>query len=314
MTLSVIALFCDNDFDKIPAFLENTKKALNGIDYELILVDNRNEQSKLKLPNNVKTVSYGRNVYLWEGRKLGFTNARGKYIWFVDIDDELCPVNADFFKERDEDLICFNSIWVEDGIKKQCANPYNLEYTVTDTWFFNRVWQKLIKNAVWNKFYKRTVLEEVYFNYPMYLELVFMEDMLLNTLFLSRMKSLRFSLDNFYEYNHNTGDSLKKEYKDIAPLKRLLTGFDSGIALLGSIMNEECQEASGIKVDSIYYGSFLFLMKKYSICTTVIKTQYLNLLLNYFDKKYIKDRIATVDIPESDKQEILLKLKKMASV
>ena len=304
MTLSVVALFCDRDVAGIPLFLENIEKSLKGITHEVILVDNRNNQTQLEIPNNVKIISYGRNVYLWEGRKLGFMNSKGKYIWFCDMDDKPLPVREDFFKNRDEDLITFNSFWIENGVKKYCAQPYNIQYTASDTCFFNRTWQKMIKNAVWNKFYKRTVLEKVYLNYPMYMEIVFTEDMLLNALNLISVNSIRFSTEFFYEYNYNTGDSVKEKYTSIEPIERLLTGFDTTIALMDQIMSKECQESTGIKVDAIYYGSFLFIFKKYDICIPEIRADFLKLMKKYFDRDYIFQRIDTVEISEESKAEI----------
>lgn len=54
MTLSVVALFCDRDVAGIPLFLENIEKALKGITHEVILVDNRNNQTQLEIPIMLK--------------------------------------------------------------------------------------------------------------------------------------------------------------------------------------------------------------------------------------------------------------------
>ena len=87
MLLSVVILFTDNDSSFLEGAIKSIRNNIKFSDYEIILVDNRNNQKEKIFLNDVKIVSKGYNLNCFEGRRFGFENSKGDFIWNFDVDD-----------------------------------------------------------------------------------------------------------------------------------------------------------------------------------------------------------------------------------
>ena len=107
--LSIIVLFCDKDVWHIPELVEYAKETCKG-DYEVVLIDNRNDKSQ-PLPDFGWQVHEAPGIGTFEGRRFALTKCKGKYVWFIDADDKFLDwsgfINPD---EQDADFIIFNAV------------------------------------------------------------------------------------------------------------------------------------------------------------------------------------------------------------
>lgn len=126
MDLSIIILFCDKDFCFLDDKLKELKQKVK-LSYEVLLLDNR-EKNKTPLifkDKNVKLFSYGKNYYNYSRHTL-VKKATGKYIWFIDVDDNIFEVSEDFKQliEQNEKKYCFSFITDENPeIEETVASP-----------------------------------------------------------------------------------------------------------------------------------------------------------------------------------------------
>lgn len=178
--LSVILTFWDGDYDQLPHIVEKIVKHIR-IPYELILVDNReknvsdepeklaerlnaqvrgasvksstSESESVSATTAFETVSSsflgcvhyksGYNASCIPGRIFGAKQSSGKYLWFIDVDDDVDEIADSSFLENDADILSFyyNSIPSDSR-----SNPLESEFG------------KFIYNcgvSVWNKWYLR---------------------------------------------------------------------------------------------------------------------------------------------------------------
>lgn len=86
--------------------------------------DNTNDILKLNQKNhiNLRIINHAKNKGLGGGRNTGIREARGKYLWFVDSDDEIVTcgfVDAlSLAMEKDLDVLCFNYCRIDEEGKE----------------------------------------------------------------------------------------------------------------------------------------------------------------------------------------------------
>lgn len=136
LDLSIIMLFCDKDF----CYLENKLKELKqkiSLSYEILLLDNRenNKDPISELDENVKYFSYGKNCYNYSRHSI-VKHASGKYVWFIDVDDEIFNID-ETFKEyilSNEEEICFNFILSNEEKPGQIKNASRTYSPIWSRW------------------------------------------------------------------------------------------------------------------------------------------------------------------------------------
>lgn len=143
MKLSVVILFCDKDVKYLYGFLKQLESHI-FTEYEIILIDNR-EKDKTQISTKYKLIKPKENIFLFEGRRIGFENSSGEYIWNVDVDDEIIGniYTSDF--KSNADVIQFyydvNGMQLKPGDHKPV---------------------RMFGNNVWSRFYKSSKLKEAY--------------------------------------------------------------------------------------------------------------------------------------------------------
>lgn len=155
--------------EAIESVLKQTYK-----NFELILVDDGSRDNSYNIINDYSKKDDRIKVYKKENggisstRNFGILKATGKYIAFIDNDDEykenLLSDNIVLLEKYDADIVKFNKTKVSIGDK-------NKSYTTSKTDFSiefledNEIWKNFDKinkfgGTIWNAIYKRSFLEE----------------------------------------------------------------------------------------------------------------------------------------------------------
>lgn len=281
MKLSVITMFCDGT-EHLYKWIKNTQKNIT-IDKEIIIVDNTEKQTIPEI-DGVKVVKAGGNVMQWAGRRKGVEASTGDYVFLVDDDDDVLPLNN--WKWNGEDVICFNYLgkYPEDDKDYICSNPYLVEYTASAEHFFHQQWREQIKHMVWNKFIKKDFLMNIYKGLP-YFEISFFEDCLLNLFLMAKAKTVTFSRDAYYRYYFGTGISTKKKYTNIKPIERLFAGVWTALKVFKMSFSEEMQEFAGIRTVEVFAGALTYALQKFENVDDSILEEFTKLIGKYFEKE-----------------------------
>lgn len=210
MKLSIIILFCDKDVK----YLHDLLKQLEGhvfCNYEIILIDNRTKD-KTEIITKYKIIKPKENIYLFEGRRIGFENSTGDYIWFVDVDDDIIgDVYQDDFNQN-TDIIQFyydiNGWQIPPGVHEPIEQ---------------------FGPGVWCRFFKATKLQEVYKPITRRnLKVHTFEDEILLNLVLQTNSSYSYIDRMIYKYRIDRSNIIKLKIKKFTKedFERYIVGYD----------------------------------------------------------------------------------------
>lgn len=192
-------------------------------DYEVIFVndgstDNTLEKlEKLKKEDNRVKIITTINQGTGKARETGLANAKGKYIFFCDPDDEitadLLSDNIPLLDKSGAEMCIFS--WISKNINK------TTDYAISDepvfisnnkdfAFKFDYLFSKGNMFSIWNKIYRRDVLLPFLGEFP---SMSIGEDFLLNLRIYKNIKKVSINLGkSYYIYHSNTG-SADKSYK-----------------------------------------------------------------------------------------------------
>lgn len=189
--ISIIVIFCDKDTKFLSQYIAYFKKLT--FERELILVDNREKDtSSIDEYNCYKIVSMHKNLGCAAGRKLGFDNSNGDYVWFNDIDDvpfdidsstieKLYKIKPDIFRGKDMPFFTVQEKLIEKFDKKEA-----------------------MKNTLlWNKIFKRELLEKAFKNISYSDMIVLYEDIYISYFIMYYANSYFLSNSFIYYYNNS---------------------------------------------------------------------------------------------------------------
>lgn len=276
MKLSIVVLFSDRDKNLFRAWFEQTQKNVE-VEHEVIAVDNTSDGS-LEQIEGAKVVRGGRDVGCFAGRKLGFKQSVGQYIWYCDGDDETLPLKA---FDYTADLVCFNYLAKHKGEEEKhiCKDPYVMPYKATAKTFYHAYWKNMCKNMVWNKFIRRELLENIYNAVPDF-ELYTSEDAFLSVLLEMTIRSVEFDNKAFYLYYLNNGMS-ENTITDIERFKRVFRGTKEAWACYKLMTTDEQRAESGIRVEDLMIGLCKYALDQNKWADAVFK-DYCKFLVEYF--------------------------------
>ncbi len=206
---------CYNVSKYIEQCIKSIEESCLNLTYEIITVEDFSTDDtyfKLidlsKYNQFIKIIKNCKNEGLGNSRNIGFSNAIGKYVWFVDSDDwidsSMTSLLVSEMIENDLDVLSFNLVKVK-GLSSEVIKPFNLNTSVVKG--YNFIKQNL--NTIWfngsscNKLYSRSFLLSNNIVFP---SLAFLEDNLFSfkvKYFADRFKHINVSA-YFYRFNQES--------------------------------------------------------------------------------------------------------------
>lgn len=221
-SISIVCLVYDGNVKYLKKFLTYTKRI--EIDYEVIVVDNRNDKSKPLNVKDVTLVETEKNLGILDGRRAGFEACHNEYVWFVDIDDEILSVkNRDY---GNSDIICFSFY----DIHYNTTRPHS--QIITGSKVCSRETLNDINIMLWHKWFKRDVLEKAYQQIPHFF-CIYSEDVLVTIAALGFAESVR-CLDTLpmYKYSSSQSSITQRKIDTKEDVDKLFIGFEEVVKLL----------------------------------------------------------------------------------
>lgn len=195
-------------------------------DYEVIVVDDcsTNADSVKMLQDislqheNIRIVNNDHNLRAGGSRNHGIREAKGKYLWFVDQDDQIekqCLGHILEVMESDQlDYVSFNYLhfsdmdeytWVED-VTTPCEVMSGQEYALNV--LGGKLWENHWSTSVWHQVYRKGFLVEhdAYFN-----EFSFYEEFGVRIPALMYAERMRVIPGTFYHYRFNKNSVIHTE-------------------------------------------------------------------------------------------------------
>lgn len=295
MKLTIGILFTDKDYGYLKELINRIKLCIKNIDYEIIFFDNRNNfKNKLTFLKNYKVLNTGfGNKYQFEARKQIINQADGDYIWFVDADDDVVPLDFDLnellelnydiygfsFKETLEDDTEKKTILDNELILKNCINKNSINMMTS-------LWCRIIKKDIFKKAVNK--LNDSY-------SISFGEDLLFVFLTLQIAKSFYKSEHIIYNYNHKTATACVKDFskKSEDDLYRFLQGIDSFTKICHKYIPMKKIKSLGFSIENATCSNIL----EKAICTKNIEYQKImfNAIENNISEKVINEEISYID-------------------
>ena len=153
MKLTVAIVYCDKDKQYVPGLIRNIEDCVK-FPHEIVLVDNTTEGDRV-----------GEGRYFWmggnrsaaQGRKKASELAEGDYIWFVDADDEVFPLEE---PDGNFDMYVYGYEIFSGKDDLFRAEPEG-DYVIEGEWLFNRTTYDYLGQTLWNKIIRLSVVREV---------------------------------------------------------------------------------------------------------------------------------------------------------
>lgn len=301
--ISLIIPFRDTNLILFNKMLNSIKKQnLNHMD--VIFIDDNSENSqiykKIIEKNNFRYYKFNKDpskFNLGQCRDFGVTKALGKYIWFIDSDDEIVEDSIDFLMDK------FNKYPDIDYIFFGYANKYNdklvnifnndIEFIYD---FSSQNWNKKLNiffyenfQSDWRVCFKKEFIEKNHIYHHSDIEKY--EDIYFSIKYKIKSKKVYFTTKTLYLYNRlNSFSTLNTLSKDMSRKLRIIP--------LKKIYTEE-KKAPLFNYFSNYYDSFFLfddyknIYEKLDIYKKMIKKNYKfrNLKTLGFTKKWLFQNI-----------------------
>ena len=226
-------------------------------DYEILMINDGSPDNSLLTANTIAennpncSVLSQDNKGLGGARNLGITNAKGKFILFLDADDILTKQDFSFLRNENADIIEFSAERVTDKGEKVGSVLMNELEVKTDgmTYFLNNN----SINSACNKIYASAFLKT---NNFLFLEHIYSEDFEFNTRLFSLAK-LVYSKSEALQYFVNSENSITRN-NDKAQKDKLLKDY---LIIGDSIRRFQISNELESNI------SFQYFQKKYTILT-----------------------------------------------
>lgn len=284
-------------FERCLNSLENLN---SGIKYEIIIVDDgskpentRRYKKSLKSKSLNVTFFHKENGGVSSARNFGILHSKGKYICFMDVDDEEIVENINI-SSLNKNL---NLLIYDVGMKNLLSNKtkrfsLNENTQVIPTLKLSRFLLKDgLLNWVFGKFYSRSFLlnNKLYFDESMKTG----EDYCFNLNVLAHTLSIGYINKILYIYNYDpNSDFLRKVKFPLICLKNAVTLYNLRLGVLNRMKNKEKSKLNenlvSDLVDSIFYcyvGSIVGRKKSINKeCINAINTYTKSVSLNFSSK------------------------------
>lgn len=303
--LSIVIITYDGDFKYLSRILDFIKNRV-FVSYEVIIIDNReSNKEQIKLFDNVKIFPQHKNLLQFEGRRRSIPLCNGKYIWFVDCDDEIFMVKRDLESLITSDVICFSTSEKSEIIKLSPFVNYRKYYLGNDRIYtlsqeeFKKTEMKfgrLCCVTLWNKWIKKDILLDIYKTLPENERIVASEDVFYVCAALYRSKNIQICSDFIYMYNRGLSKGAAKTVT-FKNFNHIIIGYDKSRELINSIPDEYYH--TDTIVDVSYFISRIRILEENDKTKDALK-----IIIQYFSKTEIIDGVNNlIDYYKKEKKE-----------
>ena len=282
-------------------------------DIEIIIVNDASKgnckeiiEEYLKNDSRIKYIEHSENKSLIQARKTGNINSIGKYIMYVDSDDEIeinaCEEIFNIVKNKDYDIVSFGTKVISNDKTKfiEWALSTN-RFNIDSKFLLCEVVNQRISHNMWNKVFHRRIIEKL-IEYISDTPIMNAEDMLQCLIAFYFSKSYKVIQKPLYIYYADIGVS-NKNTNEIDINKYDYLCRSTKIALdefYNFLVKVKSNIAYGFLFSKLYYNQYNYLFEK-------IKNndkKYLNIIEKYFDKSIISQYLHLQKYNEIEKNEL----------
>lgn len=262
--ISIIIPFIEKHFNTTISLIKSLPNCISE-KYQVILINNSGSYKdvetfkKAGVPTDNLLVlnNDGKNLLPFNSRRLGSENAKGKWIWYIDADDEVSKLSEETIStlfRNNSDVIRFSEKLVKD--KKEFHLPYynvsiipdeikDKELTVPSVnWCLHPIFTN--KDFYMTKVYPRIKDIDVDFFYG--------EDTLLLRNIIHEYKTIKDVEDNLYSYNFELGES-HSVIRTVDSIKFLIHEYPLVVKAYNSMFTEH--ELALMDMDSFAYKNII---------------------------------------------------------
>ena len=265
-------------------------------DIEIIIVNDASQgnckeiiEEYQKKDNRIKYIEHSENKSLLQARKTGNIASTGKYIMYVDSDDEIeinaCEEIFNVIKNEDYDIVSFGTKVISNDKTKfiQWALSTN-RFKIDSKFLLCEVINQKISHNMWNKVFHRRIIEKVIENISD-IQIMNAEDMLQCLIAFYFAKSYKVIQKHLYIYYADIGLSNKNTDEiDIDKYDYLCRSTKIALdEFYNFLVKVKSNIAYGFLFSKIYYNQYNYLFEK-------IKNnneEYIKIIEKYFDKSII---------------------------
>jgi hypothetical protein len=286
MLLTIGILFCDKDLIYLENLLKNIKDKILINDYEIILLDNRNNfESDISFLNDYKVLNLNNgNIYQLAGRKKIIENANGKYIWFVDADDDIFLIDESFIEiiNQENDINVFSYLQITNEKEFWCEE--------NDLFFEGDLLQpdcyKL--SCLWNKWLKTEKLKEISKLVPDEIRASASEDNFYNLMMLKNSNTLSYHKNFIYTFNSERSNSAIIDYSNnIEKFKKCFFGLEETNNLIKKYITNEDLEKLHLNLERA--DCYFYLKKIFETTNAEAQKEMFEIIKTYFSDDVLKE-------------------------
>ena len=279
---------------------------------EIIIVNDASQgnckeiiEEYLKKDNRIKYIEHSENKSLLQARKTGNIASSGKYIMYVDSDDEIeinaCEEIFNVIKNEDCDIVSFGTKVISNDKTKfiQWALSTN-RFKIDSEFLLCEVINQKISHNMWNKVFHRRIIDKL-IEYIPDTKIMNAEDMLQCLIAFYFAKSYKVIQKHVYIYYADIGLS-NKNTNEIDLNKYDYLCKSSKIALdefYNFLVKVKSNIAYGFLFSKLYFNQYNYLFEK-------IKNdneEYIKTIEKYFDKSIISQYLHLKKYNEIEKNE-----------
>ena len=265
-------------------------------DIEIIIVNDASQgnckeivEEYLKKDNRIKYIEHSENKSLLQARRTGNINSTGKYIMYVDSDDEIeinaCEEIYKIVSKEDFDIISFGTKVISNDKTKFIGWALSTNrFNINSKFLLAEVINQRISHNMWNKVFHRRIIEKL-IEYISDIQIMNAEDMLQCLIAFYFAKSYKVIQKPLYIYYADIGVS-NKNTNEIDLSKYDYLCKSTKIALdefYNFLIKLKSNIAYGFLFSKLYFNQYNYLFEK-------IKNnneEYINIIEKYFDKSII---------------------------
>ena len=242
-----------------------------------------------KKDNRIKYIEHSENKSLLQARKTGNIASTGKYIMYVDSDDEIeinaCEEIYKIVSKEDYDIINFGTKVISNDKTKFISWALSTNrFNINSEFLLNEVINQRISHNMWNKVFHRRIIDKL-IEYISDIQIMNSEDMLQCLIAFYFAKSYKVIQKPLYIYYADIGLSNKNTNEiDIDKYDYLCRSTKIALdEFYNFLVKVKSNIAYGFLFSKIYYNQYNYLFEKIDNNNE----EYIKIIEKYFDKSII---------------------------